>query len=114
MSCTTTAAPISPINLLRSRVMKVAWGLHRPAPSAFAGLFTPPSALSFGECLRSAWAFIRRMDAFNRAHPLRAGRDGVIRLASPVHSPASNRLAGQPWARAHDRQAGRSIARMGW
>jgi len=60
---------------------------------------------TLSEALKVAWGHVKAS-----MRP----RLPITYLKSPVYSPTSWRLAAQPYGRTRDRQAGRSMARVGW
>lgn len=101
----TTAA--SPANTTRRNVMLSAWRIFRDYAAT-------GKAIRFGKALKMAWASAKRLAKAADAFLARAARNGGrVSFGSPIYSPTSNGHAGTTYGRFNDRQAGRSISRVG-
>lgn len=100
--------PMNTANQTRREVMALAWDKFRFE----AGRAYP---WTFGAALAHAWRWIKGAAERDAARLAWAASDKRITyLRSPIASPTSRRLAGCAYAGVLDRQAGYTIARLGY
>ena len=84
--------------------MLTAWGFSRAEPTR-----------SFGDCLRGAWCWTKRMAATAKAFMAKARRNGGhVSYGSPVISPMQRATSGHRHARRADWHAAGFTARLGY
>lgn len=91
-------------NDTRRSIMNIAWSAKRTEP-----------ARAFADCLRGAWAWVKKSALAAAKMMARARRAGGRLDLSPslIRSPSTNTFRGVAFGGALDRQAGAMISRMG-
>jgi len=95
-------------NQTRREVMALAWDLFRSALGT-------ADARSFGDALKGAWRFMKKMAAWTPPKWARGTGNRSVQLSSTLYrSPITRSLQGQAYAGPKARQAAYLTARLGY